>query len=63
MMTYELLVKRPNDKVSREVLWNGNDGLDAAHNYVAEHPGVTVFAYRKPVTPLTVLTNAGRIVG
>jgi hypothetical protein len=63
MVTYELLVKLPGDRVSRHVLWNGSDGVATARNYVAEHPGATVFAFRKPVAPLTVLTNAGRIDG
>lgn len=62
MNTYELLVITPNGRRERKVQWNGADGVDAARNYVAEHDGHTVIAWRKPSAPLTVLTNAGRIV-
>jgi len=50
MYTYELLLE--GGTVTR---WNGGDGEAAARNYVAEHPGATVVARRKPRYPVTVL--------
>lgn len=60
--TFELLVIKSDSKRETVVLWDGTDGVDAARNYVAEHDGATVMAWRNPVHPVTVLTNAGRII-
>lgn len=48
--TYELLLQG-----GAIVRWNGEDGEHAARNYVAEHSGATVVAWRKPRHPVTVL--------
>lgn len=61
--TFELLVIKSDSNRESTVLWNGTDGVDAANNYVAEHGGATVLAWRNPVHPVTVLTDAGRIIG
>jgi len=59
--TFELLVMNPHGKRERTVTWNGRDGVDAARNYVSEHPGATVIAWRKPVSPVSVF-GRGRII-
>jgi len=57
MITFELLLAS-----GKCVKWNGTNGVDAARNYVAEHAGASVVAWRKPQYPLTVLGHAGRII-
>jgi hypothetical protein len=56
--TFELLLAG-----GKRVQWNGKDGVDAARNYVAEHAGASVVAWRRPQYPLTVLGHTGRIWG
>jgi hypothetical protein len=58
MRTFDLLLG--DGTVAR---WNGEDGPTAAANYVAEHSGVSVVAWRVPRYPVTVLGYAGKIEG
>lgn len=43
---FELKVRDPKGK-SKIVEWQGADGIDAAHRYVASHPGTSVYAWRE----------------
>jgi hypothetical protein len=61
MSVYELLVMAPHSRRERVVTWNGRDGEDAARNYVAEHEGCSVIAWRVPKSPVTVL-GRGHII-